>query len=438
MTTTPPLAQQLEHKIRANRLYDLSGAWAEKVIFPAYDGLSLRNIPHTIADILGAPFADSTPLEETVWQDSEALAGVERVVLFLMDGFGYKHLLQLADADPEIKQLIDDLTQGRGVVPLTSTAPSTTAVALTSLWTGGAPGQSGIFGTIMHLRELSTLGNMLTFRPTTGKHPSNVFEAWGYPAGGFSQRRSIAAHLSEADIPSYVVQYKGLMGTGLSGILHGGVSEPQYLHTGYSDFHLRLEDALIGTRHQKCYLNIYWAAVDTLAHMYGAHNQYTAHEAKTQLRQLRDLLKNPDIHDGKTLFILTADHGHYDVGQRYDLMVADILAPLRDAMILGLSGDGRLPFVHVRPGTVATVKEYLNTTCGDWLIAVETDALLAEGFYGVTELPAPLRGRVGDLVLIPRLDHVVEDSSVGILPIVSWHAGLSDWEMLIPLMWQRF
>jgi len=32
---------------------------------------------------------------------------------------------------------------------------------------------------------------------------------------------------------------------------------------------------------------------------------------------------------------------------------------------------------------------------------------------------------------------LIEDSSVGKLNLVSWHGGLSEWEMLIPLLWQR-
>lgn len=430
------VAQQLEARIRAHRPLALPGTWADEVVFPHYDGLSLRNIPHTIAALLGAPFADHAPLDAAVWGD-HAPADIQRVVLFLMDGLGYQHLRMVAEEDPEIRQLVADVTQGRGVVPLTSTAPSTTAVALTALWTGGTPGQTGILGTVMYLRELSTLGNMLRFRPMTGRHEGNIFEAWGYPPAAFAQRGGIGTHLAQAEVPSYVVQYQALMGSGLSGILHGGVAEPAYLHSGYSDMILRMEDALRATRGERCYINVYWAAVDTLAHAHGAHNRYTRREIKLQLSALRELLANPDLHDGQTLFILTADHGHHDVQHRHDLMEDALLAPLRDAMILGLSGDNRLPYIHLRPGTLPAVQDHLAANCGDWLMAVETDALLAAGVFGET-LPPALRTRLGDLVLIPRLGHVVDDPSVTVLPLVSWHAGLSDWEMLIPFLWQRF
>src|SRR5262245_46067966 len=125
------LADQLEAQIRANRLFNLPVAWENECIYPYYEGLSLRNIPHTVADILNAPMPNSAPLLDIVWQAQKPEA--ERVVVFLMDGMGYMHLNQLMETNAELRDAVAQISGGRMPVPLTSVAPSTTMVALTTL-----------------------------------------------------------------------------------------------------------------------------------------------------------------------------------------------------------------------------------------------------------------------------------------------------------------
>ena len=55
---------------------------------------------------------------------------------------------------------------------------------------------------------------------------------------------------------------------------------------------------------------------------------------------------------------------------------------------------------------------------------------------GTAAGPSPGGADRGTVTLIPRREWIVEDPSVGLLPLVSWHGGLSDWEMLIPLIWK--
>lgn len=128
------VAEQLETKIRNHRLIDFPVAWADELIFPYYDDLSLPNIAHSIANALGHPMEQSSPLLDDVWQAD--VPSAKRVVTFLMDGMGYQHLNMLMAEDDELRDAVTELNGGREVVPLTSVAPSTTAVALTSLWTG--------------------------------------------------------------------------------------------------------------------------------------------------------------------------------------------------------------------------------------------------------------------------------------------------------------
>ena len=69
------------------------------------------------------------------------------------------------------------------------------------------------------------------------------------------------------------------------------------------------------------------------------------------------------------------------------------------------------------------------------LLAYTLICLTLSVYFG--KLLSNFRHRAGDLIVIPRQGWLIEDSSVGKLELVSWHGGLSEWEMLIPLLWQR-
>ncbi len=431
-------AAQLEETIRANRLFEFPVPWGNELLFPHYEALSLRNVPHTVAALLGAPLPNSAPLPDAVW-GGEAVAGnIDRVVLFLMDGMGYKHLQMLAAEDAEIRDILGDLTDGRGALPLTSVAPSTTAVALTTLWTGAAPAVSGITGTTVFMQEFNTLGSMLGFRPMNGKHPADAFAEWGLAPEEIVGAPGLAAHLAQHGIPSYLVTQRYLAGSGLSRILHRGMpKENVYGYVANSDLYLALEDALRDTRGQRCYINVYWSGVDSVAHRYGAHNRYTHREVLRQLRDLRDVLAQPELHDGRTVFLLLADHGHYDAPNEINLAEDTAARPIKDAMLLGGSGDDRLRNLHLRPGTMEAVREYVAATYGDAVVAMDVATLLETGFYGSAPHDPRSSVRIGDMVLISRLGWVVRDPRVFNIPLVSQHAGLSDWEMLIPFIWKR-
>lgn len=427
MTTL--ITEQIEKKLRNNRLLDLPVFWSNELIFPYYDGLSLRNVPHTITQMLGAPFSNNSSLLSNIWQDDVPQA--KRVVLFLMDGMGYKHLQMLMESDTEIRQVVADLNAGRDLIPLTSVVPSTTVVALTTLWTGATPAESGMSGTLMFLRELSMLTNMLSFSPLFGKHPQDVIASWGVSQEDIVKVAGIGEHLAEYNIPIYTVTNKSYIGSGLSRILHRG-SEHLVSHKGYSDMMLKVAHLLQKTRNESCYISIYWSAVDALAHEYGAHTKYTHAEIRRQLFALRDIINKPSAKDGQTLFMLLADHGHYDATTIIGLAQDEVI---KQAMQMSISGDERHGYLFLRHGTLDIVKNHIQETYPESLTCIDTQTALQAGYFGENVSPA-ITHRIGDLILIPRQGYILGDPVLGTLPMISRHAGLSDWEMLIPFIWQ--
>jgi hypothetical protein len=228
-----------------------------------------------------------------------------------------------------------------------------------------------------------------------------------------------------------------LTNTGLSRILHRGVNKI-HTHLGYGDFMLRIRDVLRLTQGQRAYVSIYWPAMDSIAHAYGAHTPYTAAEIKTQLRALRDMLRDPALSDGQTILFIMADHGHYDSLKTISL-ADEQAAPIRNSIALSLTGDERFAYAHVRDGRRDILLDAIHTHYADQIAVIDTATAMAVGFFGVPDqLSKEAEHRFGDLVLIPRLGYRIVDAVVPPTNLVSVHAGLDAWEMLVPLLWKVF
>lgn len=432
--TMSAIASQLETRIRANRLA-LPAAWSDEIVLPYYDGLSLLNVPPTILSLLGASSTGVRGLDEAVWGGNSPNGNVQRVVLFLTDGLGYLWLRQLLQADPELAEIVGELTEGRGLVPLTSIAPSTTAVALPTLWTGVPSAVHGMVGTWLFLRQFSMMGDMLKFKPVAGVHRNEIFGEWGMEPEKFLPVPTLPERLAEAGIPTHLLLPKELLNTGLSRIMHRGVAH-HHVHGGYSDFWLRLQEVLAMTQGQRAYVNIYWPAIDTLSHAYGAHTSYLHTEVKFQLSRLRDVLNDPAIRDGQTLFILMADHGHHDAKQMVLLGQDALIDPVYDAMRGLPGGESRFAYLYLRAGKKQQVIDTIETHFADTLTWMDSEDALARGLFGPGIAYHETIHRLGDLIVLPRLNWQLRKAERK-SEAISRHGGLSDWEMLIPFLWKR-
>lgn len=432
--TLQPTADALEARIRANRLLSLPVAWADEMVFPHYGGLSIYNLAQSVAHVLGVDLPNPVPLDEAVWGGDSPVGQVDRVVMFLSDGLGYRWLRRFMDDDPALRAAVADLSEGRGPLPLTSVTPSTTAAALTTLWTGHTPIAHGIIGLTMFLREFSMQFYSLTFAPPGRRFAENTFAQWGLNPDTFIPVEGLAMALQAAGVPTHLLLDYRLMESGLSRLLHRGVSQ-RHFHLSFADFWLRLGEALRATTGQRCVVSVYWPAVDALAHAYGANTPYLRAEVRQQFENMTRLLADSGIRDGRTLLLFLADHGHHDVPRLVDFRRHPQAGPVRAALRCGMSGEGRLPYLNLLPDGRDEALETLSCDFADTLTWVDAHAAAYAGLFGPEAPYAESLHRLGDAVIVPRLGCMVIDSSPE--PVVSAHGGLTDWEMLVPFIWKR-
>lgn len=429
-------ADALEARIRANRLLTFAQEWTRDWVYPYFSGLSLYNLAQSVPHLLGVSMPNAAPLDAAVWGDDDPSGQIDRVVLFLSDGLGYKLLQQFIADDPEFADLVAEVSDGRGAVPLTSISPSTTVAALNTLWTAQPPAVHGVVGLAMLLRQFSMPIYMLSYAPLTGQHPAGTFETWGLDPATFIPVPGLAELLAASSVETHLLLEKGMVGTGLSKLLHRGV-QPHYrhTHTGFTDFWLRLHDVLTLTKGRRSVVQIYYHAFDTIAHAYGADTVYTRHEAKQQFAQLRALFSDPALRDGRTLVLIFADHGHHNAGQVVHLAEQPEARAIHDALRLGMTGEPRMGYLTLRDGLRAQVIDTLDVQFSDALAWVDSTAALNAGLFGTQPPYAEVPHRIGDLIVFPREGWLVTDARMP--KLVSWHGGLTDWEMLIPLLVKR-
>ena len=124
-------AALIEQQILAHRPFTVSVPWADEIVYPYYDGLSIRNLAHTVVRLLdGKPsstWLGSSPLDGRLWEHLWGQA--KRIVLFISDGLGWRLLQEIVSADTDTAQIVADLTGDGTLTPLTSVVPSTTAPA---------------------------------------------------------------------------------------------------------------------------------------------------------------------------------------------------------------------------------------------------------------------------------------------------------------------
>ena len=426
-------AAQIETTIRRNRLLDLPASWQDEIIYPHFGGLSIYNVAQTVAGLFGLPAG--SPLDPAIWVQESALADIVRIVLIITDGLGYKLLNTLMEEDEDLRTAVYDLTDGRGPIPLTSVAPSTTAVALPTIWTATMPSTHGLLGTTLFLREFAVLANMLAYKAMASPEPREALTAWGLPTEDFVPVASLGQLLNTVAVPTHLLLDKDLLGSGLSKFMHRGIDN-RHIHVGLNDIWLRLCDVLTDTVGQRCFVSTYWPAVDALSHLYGMWSPYLRDEVRRQMMALRDVLTSSAVSDGQTLVMILADHGHLDVANPLRLDQEKHLQPIQDAMRFPFSGDKRFSQIYLREGQKQRVIETLLRDFSAQLTWVEPAIALESQLFGTGSVHPEFFHRTGDLTIISRMGTCLYDNYRDRLP-VSAHGGLSEWEMIVPLLWKR-
>ena len=425
------LIPSLLPRLKSHRLAHFSAGPGS--VYPYYERQSLISLPASICHWLGIPSFGAPALADEILN---ALGGPFRhVVLLVVDGLGLEQLNYFSTSPDGIgssrssfwQRLLDEAV----LAPVTSIAPSTTAAALTSLWTGQPAAVHGVMGYEMYLKEYSLIANMITHAPASFSGDTGGIKRAGFDPETFLPVPTFGPHLAQHGIQADALQHWAIARSGLSTMLFPGVNVIPFRSP--SDFWVTLPALLAQRGSERAYTYVYWGELDELSHRFGPLNDRVNLEFSLFSYLLEGFLDGMRKHSrGDTLFLMTADHGHLHTPKTPFLEMRSHPV-FNNCISLYPSGESRLAYLYVKPGAEQRLKDYVASTWPGKFELVPTQDALAAGLFGPGQAHPQLAERVGDYILFAQDDAYLwwanHDN-----PLLGRHGGMTQVEMVVPLV----
>jgi len=421
------------------------------MVRPAYDGLSLANVPGLAYQILtGTPGSQIAPpinpallAVEGVSQAFQAFLGrgpINHVVTLLVDALGYEQLDKMMAADelPTFRRLCQ--SPDNFYIPITSVYPSTTTTALTSLATARLPQEHGIMATVTYFSEVGLMVNLI-------RHSiANDYNAPPIPDKVLNPDKIVTVPnlytaFEAKGIKCNTINYHAYIGSSISRFTSVG-SKLEFISyrtpSGAAVAMRKLVEDLPRSSKHKSYTYAYLSTVDETAHRFGPLSpNYEAELSVIDFTLGRELFNRVTDRDD-VLFLIVADHGQLSVSGSKTIWLNDH-PELTRHFSAPLGGERRAAYLYLKNGTLEQAQNYCRQHFADATLALTKDEALNAGIFGSeirTANPAAY-DRIGDLILLPyntwQIRHFLpgEERTIG---SIGAHGGLTRAEMLIPFL----
>ncbi len=373
---------------------------------PNYSGEGILNLANTLLSHFGAPPRGSKLRLDLDLSDS--------VVLILIDGLGYGDLTNVMGNSLPVSRLYR----------ITSTFPTTTSTVLTTLFTGLSPGQHGVLGPNLYVKEVGSIVNTLSMGPVTGERDG--LYKMGYDLRRlFPIKSTIFEELSNMGIRSRVYVPKGLSG-GLSRITYAGAEVVEYA-TPY--------DAIVNaskflSEHRTSFVHIYITSVDSAAHKYGPDSEECIAVIRETVDSVIRLAKKYLVN---STVLITADHGHDEVSS--NIRANDIPGLMR-LLHVPPYGDARAIYLKLSDGYGIDELMGLLSKYNVRGRFIGREEAVGMGLFG--EVSGDVIDRVGDVIFIPSSGssfiYLYRPDNEEVLALRGQHGGLTERELYVPLI----
>lgn len=380
-------------------------------MLPDYTGGGVTNLMSTLSQLLGGGDTGYAPLHGF---DMKRAEGARTVVLLVIDGLGYDHLLRVLPAG--------NLTQHCSAA-ITSVCPSTTASAVPTFLTGVPPQQHGFTGWFSYFAELGAVLAVLPYRTRLGYMP---VDASVVSPADLSGVRPLFARLpltAESVMPDWIA------GSTFNRAFCAGCGV-----RAYKNLAGLFKTIVQATKHRERskFVYAYWPGFDALAHQHGVDSpEASAHLAEID-RRIGSLLTT--LRGSDSLLLVTADHGFVDTRPQTTLSINQH-PQLAELLMAPLCGEPRLAYCYVHPRNQQAFERYVSTHLSSQVELYPSQQLIDEGWFGLGEPHPQLVQRVGHFALLAKDDHKIVHQMPGEAPLqqIGVHGGLSRQEMLVPL-----
>lgn len=332
------------------------------------------------------------------------LAGrYDKVVLFFIDAFGWRFFERYADDYPALRRVLDE----GYATKLTSQFPSTTAAHVTDIHTGLPVDQSGVFEWYYYEPNIDELIAPLLFSYAGDMQPGTLLKAGVKPTDIFPYPiETVYTQLAEAGVKSAIYQDAAFTPSPHGAIAFRGAEVMPFptVDVGMSELaeRVRLES---GPR----YYFLYFDGVDGMCHRAGPNsNQFDAtvdYTLKLIDKFLTEALRGSR---GRTLFLMTADHGQTDIYPATTFYInrelpdfGRFIIPNRKGQLMVPGGSARDLFLYIKEKHEDEAFNILSDRLQGRAEVHRVRDLIADHFFGEGEPSQRLLDRVSNLVVLP-------------------------------------
>ena len=397
-----------------DRLID--GFDAGELVRPFAGSMSLVDVVRASATVLGV---EGMLMSDASRAFADQLMPAEHIIFVIADGLGVQFIERLPRGSWLRKHM-----QGT----IQPTFPATTSVSLTTIATGDYPSEHGVTGWWTHLPSIATpvtvFHNVRSLDDTPlDKLDIGIREL--YPSESLMRRMPCDVALM---MPPNIVDSK------FSRYMAGG--RPCIAYGRHAEAAQTIAER-ITCAGGPTYTYWYTPYPDTLAHQFGTHDERvmaSIEDLDDAIGVLVAALRTQDI---VARIIVTADHGHLDIGGAGNLEIA-VEDPLLAFLVSPPAGDVRTLFWHVRPGMHEAFATAFAARFGEWFLLLTTADVEETCLLGPDPLSDVTRSRIGDFTSVALGREVLRYAGAPghdrYLTQRSHHSGLSPEEMSVPLI----
>jgi predicted AlkP superfamily pyrophosphatase or phosphodiesterase len=320
------------------------------------------------------------------------------VVLLVIDGLGWHQLQAHARVAPTLAGLAGG--------PITTVAPSTTSVALTSIVTGTHPGDHGVVG--YRIDVDGEVLNLLSWRTPHGDARERIVPEDFQVVPAFRGERPV------------VIQNAPFKKTGFTRAHLADTRQQNWRTLPTLPVEVRRAVAA-----GEPFVYAYYDGIDKIAHEFAFGEHYRAELAAVDRMVAEVMMDLPR----DAALVITADHGQVDCTDGRVDFAPEVLAHVDRQ-----SGEGRFRWLHAEPGHQRDLLDAAREHHGDRAWVRSMAETVDEGWWGPT-VSGVARGRLGDVAVVAKDAWWFVDPVEG---AQSWlrgrHGSLTADEMHVPLL----
>ena len=356
------------------------------------------NISSTIAKYLGAK--NDKPTLKIL--EDELNKNYKNIVFICFDGLGINPI--------NINLKEDTILRKNIKMELTSTFPSTTTNATTSLLSNKYPLEHGWFGWSLNIPSMNKNVDIFPKRDSKTKEPVVITDSPITEEKHYFDYANTDYEINTV-LPSYVYEENAKINHPFA---FGNKHE---LHDFFNNIKMVLE------KNKKQFVYAYIGEPDSSMHEYGVTNRHT----EKLINKINKLTEKLYKKTKDTLFIITADHGQVDIEGYVDFNGDK---KLMDMLKIYPYLDARAVAFIVKDNMHQEFEEYFKSKYSEDFILYKSKDLIKEGYFG----PYGDKGDLlGDFIAIGTYTHKTAIVTPNSHRFKGHHTSLTE-EMMVPLI----